>query len=324
MEEEMLDGDVMKEIDELECAPAAAKETSAQTIQRLYEELELAKDEGDDDKARGIRRELLVALASRSAKAGKKGSTNLQGHYAVKETPKKKEKPPKSKQPNISKSAAARPPKKPPETPGNLTPCMDDEIEGEFMRGQVLGYNGKTFCGRRVVVLRRTPHQFGCPSPLTIRVSEHTLVNGIVNHSKLTADGVPKAYWAVVDAACELKTGFTSKDVVRLAAERMRLFGAWKEESDRTRMEQLCLFMWEAAKNHQHYVRTRDAGAGYIVDKLNGKTMTTRARNEDETHQYFEAMRARKSDAAGAGKKARKASQPTESHPVVTVMGLPR
>jgi len=322
-----------REIDEQD---TDEQETDEQAEVRLRYELSRATKANSRDDMLRARKDLMAVLARRVEPAvikkpksvESKTCTSLQHDdnattppkYVVKEKPKNQRDGKKSID---TTGMESKPPERPPEESKNLIVCHDDEVEGEFMAKQVLGSNGKIFCGRKVVVLKRAPRQFGCSCPATAKVSEHTLCNGVVNQCDMSSDGVPTPYWTVLDAACELKSSFTSEQVVKLAVETMGKFGGWTDDAGRERAESACLFAWEVVKNHQNHPRKRDTGMGYIVDKLNGRTMSIRARSDNETFEYFDAMRARKAPKDKTSK-LQKDHQPTETRPVVAVMGLPR
>jgi len=165
---------------------------------------------------------------------------------------------------------------------GKCTSAVDGDVVGRM----ILGITGKTYHGREVVLYRQEPGLFGT-DPAFIgdkpRVQELTLCNGILNPIRLR--NPPSAFWAIIDAASELKTGFTRLEAVDLAVSRMG-------EKQRVNLTKA----WKAIKIHHKYLR-EDCGMPFMVDSLREWKVEIRARHEDETKGYFEKERSRRDHA---------------------------
>lgn len=164
-------------------------------------------------------------------------------------------------------------------------------IDGEVMGSCVVGTTGKTYRGREVVSCVFPPGLFGTRKEGRTRRNELTLHNGIINQCSLTkgSGAVPTPYWAVLDAASALKTGFTRKDVMDLAVKTVG------EEKRRA-----CEMAWDVLRNHHKHARKCEAGMGYMIDSTEGGKLMIRARDAGETVQYFAAQAGRKVEAEAA------------------------
>ena len=132
---------------------------------------------------------------------------------------------------------------------------------------------------------------FGTRPGAREKVAKGTVVNGIVNQCSL--EEKPTPYWAVLDAACQLKTGFARKDVIALAVKRVG------EDARRA-----CEIAWDVLRNHHRHMRKREAGMSFMVDDGPDGKLCVRARHPDETIQYFEGEGKRKKIAVEAKKQA--------------------
>jgi len=98
--------------------------------------------------------------------------------------------------------------------PDGLQPVDPEVIDSEPVRESVLGYTGEMYHGRPVVLFRKCPEAFGCEALKRSSNVRLTLHNGILNHMEIgDLSREPTPYWAVLDAASDLKTGFTTEQV---------------------------------------------------------------------------------------------------------------
>jgi len=152
-------------------------------------------------------------------------------------------------------------------------------MDGEVVRGLVVGTTGRSYRGREVVVCELPPGLFGTRSGGRTRRVELTLHNGLLNQCSLPRDmGVPTPYWAVLDAAIALKRGFQRRQVIDLAVQAV---GEGKRRA--------CEMAWDVLRNHHRHERKRDAGMAYMIDSddLNPGKLLVRARDIGETLQFF-------------------------------------
>lgn len=158
------------------------------------------------------------------------------------------------------------------------------DIEGDVIPGLIEGGAGRLYYGREVVLFRHVAGLFGTRIGKRDIIREVTLCHGIINQCSLRDEPTP--YWAVLDAACDLKSGFTKDQVIDRAVlvvgEGMR--GA-------------CSVVWDVLRNHHRHARKRETGMAYMVDILSDGKLGIRARGRDETLQYFMAEVARKREA---------------------------
>lgn len=170
-----------------------------------------------------------------------------------------------------------------------LAPCKS-LVEGEVVPGLIVGTTGKTYRGREVVSCVFPPGLFGTRKEGRVRKAELTLSNGILNQCSIGKEGEPPTpYWAVLDAAIALKSGFRRKDVMDLAVKSV---GESKRRS--------CEIAWDVIRNHHRHERKRDAGMAYMIDSVDGGKLVVRARDAGETLQYFQAQSERKLEAQAA------------------------
>jgi hypothetical protein len=189
-----------------------------------------------------------------------------------------------------------------------LLPVAAGEVDGKALPPLVLGATGKEYHGRKVVAVKRVAGIFGTKAGARGGPQLCTLRNGLVNQCSMKEPPTP--YWAAMDAASGLKTGFTREQVVE---EALKLLG---KGVSRRGVE----IAWDVLKNHQYHPRKRDCGMGFVVDQApgRGKVMSVRARDEGETQVYFEAQRQR----AKGGEKAPRVAgpEPAEQKPVAVVV----
>ena len=162
-------------------------------------------------------------------------------------------------------------------------------IDGEVVPRMILGVSGRTYHGREVVVYAQEPGLFGTdPSRRgeNGKVQELTLSNGILNPCQLREP--PTCTWAVIDAASQLKTGFSRSELVDKA---VGMLG----EEHRSNLTKA----WKAIKIHHKWMRVQ-SGITFMVDTLPHNKIEIRARHADETVQYFEDEPARKTAAEEA------------------------
>jgi len=183
------------------------------------------------------------------------------------------------------------------------------EVEGEAMASCVLGRTGEEYGSRPVYIARRVKGMFGDAGELeyTYRC---TVVNGIVNQFPISR--VPGRFWAVMDAACELKTGFSEERLAGRAMERMRELGTDCSEEE-------CLSAWVIIRNHQFKRRKDGLCMGYLVEGGEG-VFRMRARNADETAGYFAAVKRRAANGVELKDGVEPPVQPTEDQPVSVVV----
>ena len=147
-------------------------------------------------------------------------------------------------------------------------------VEGEVVPGLIAGVTGNKFHGRDVLVVKHPPGLFGTRAGGHERTRELTICNGIINQCSLASPPTP--YWAVLDAMCELKDGFTRAQAIERAVQAI---GDGKRRA--------CEIAWDVLRNHHRHERKRDAGMAYMVDTLPGGKLAIRARGPGETLQYF-------------------------------------
>ena len=198
--------------------------------------------------------------------------------------------------------------------PVELIKVPEELIDGDVMKPLVAGGTGEDYCGRQVIMVTKVPGIFGTPEGGRERQIRCTLHNGIINQSTMKA--TPTPYWAVLDAASELKNDFTREEVIAAAVRTLLAHGVQDSEK-------ACSVAWDVLKNHQHHPRKRDCGMGFMVDTLENKKMSIRSRDESETNQFFEEakIRSRETTLRRPGKKTQ---MPTEERPVSVIVEDPR
>jgi hypothetical protein len=147
-------------------------------------------------------------------------------------------------------------------------------LDGDVVSALVVGSTGQRYHEREVVVFRQTPGLFGTRATGSERLRELTVCNGILNQCTLSEPPTP--YWAIVDAMSELKTGFTRTQAIDRAVVTV---GEGKRRA--------CELCWDVLRNHHRHARKRDAGMAYMLDVMPGGKLAIRAREVEETLQYF-------------------------------------
>jgi len=163
---------------------------------------------------------------------------------------------------------------------GNDRVRYQGNVEGEVMPA-LLFATGRRFRGREVAIMRHPPGLFGTRATGREREREVTVLNGIVNQCSLSDPPTP--YWAVMDAMCSLKTGFTKAQAMDAAVAHV---GEGRRRA--------CEIAWDVLRNHHRHERKRDAGMGFMVDTLEGGRLAIRAREPGETLAYFLGERERR------------------------------
>ena len=152
-------------------------------------------------------------------------------------------------------------------------PLAEGDLECTEVAGDVLGYTGEEYRGRKVVAFRKHPEVFGgvpMRRAVTVRLTLH---KGILNHMELrSGKGVPTPYWAVMDAASDLKSGFTTEQVL------IRALGILGDDS---RLD-ACRIAWYVLKSHHTHPKERYRGMSYMVDEAADGTVGIRGRKAGE------------------------------------------
>jgi len=189
-----------------------------------------------------------------------------------------------------------------------LVPVGEGEVGGKVMPPLVMGYAGKEYHGRKVVAVKRVAGIFGTKAGERGGPQLCTLRDGIVNQCSMKEPPTP--YWAALDAASGLKSGFTREQVVD---EAMKLLG---KGVSRKGVE----IAWDVLKNHQYHPRKKDCGMGFVVDQPPGRSslMSIRPRDEGETQTYFEAQRKRAKEDVRPPRAA--GPEPAEAKPVAVLV----
>ena len=202
----------------------------------------------------------------------------------------------------------------------SLEPVLPEEVEGDVLHEFVLGKTGDEYHGYPVVVLKRVPGVFGCPIKRE-HLKKYTLHEGFVNQADMAEPPAP--YWAVMEAMFKLRKGFTRDQVVSRAVETIsRCYPP--PAFNREACEKACHIALDVLRNHQNHATKRAVGMGFVVDVLEDKkTMVCRARDADETYQYFEAARGRRKASKGttvmAGQKKAKPDEVPEERPAIVL-----
>jgi hypothetical protein len=210
-------------------------------------------------------------------------------------------------------------------SPGAAVEPLDKsvEIEGDVMAKVVQGMEKDGYCGRKVVVVGPDA-VFGCPPGRS--ASRCTVNKGIINHCDINTPQ-PKASWACIDAASQLKTGFTKDQLLDMAVATMVSHGSVpKKDSEKARTA--CSNVFDDMKSHQSHVRRKIARWGFIIDDVEGGRMSIRARHSDETIKYFEELKKREKNSQfkAVVQKAKKVKvqKPTEKKPVSVLVAAAR
>lgn len=179
-------------------------------------------------------------------------------------------------------------------------PLGPGELECAEVAGDVLGYTGEEYRGRKVVAFRKHPEVFGGVPMKREAVVRLTLHKGILNHMELRAgQEVPTPYWAVMDAASELKGGFTTEEVLIRA---LAILG------DDSKLD-ACRIAWYVLKSHHTHPKERYRGMSYMVEEAGDGKMGVRGRRAGEAVECQPKSRAGRTGAvvgdAGDGKEER-------------------
>jgi len=175
----------------------------------------------------------------------------------------------------VPKQAKAKAVKSSPLKDGHVSyiPLGPGELECAEVAGDVLGHTGEEYRGRKVVGFRKHPEVFGGVPMKREAVVRLTLHKGILNHMELRAgQEVPTPYWAVMDAASELKAGFTTEEVL------IRALGILGDDSKLD----ACRIAWYVLKSHHTHPKERYRGMSYMVEEGEDGKMSVRARRSGE------------------------------------------
>jgi hypothetical protein len=158
------------------------------------------------------------------------------------------------------------------------------QVDGEVVPPLIVSKTTEIYHGREVIFFKQVPSLFGTRKEGQERIRKLTIHNGILNQCALTEPPTP--YWAILDAASDLKSDFTRNQVIELA---LKTFGNVVHEADKT----ACEMAWDVLRNHHRHARKCNAGMAYMIESNNGK-LSIRARCPDETIQYFSSEKERK------------------------------
>ena len=164
-----------------------------------------------------------------------------------------------------------------------LTKCTSP-VEGDVIPGLILGVLDRKYRGYELVSCTIPSGLFGTKSKRARRLI-CTLKNGLINQCSIRGN-VPTPYFAVLQAAIDLKQGFTRQTVINLA---VHIVGEGKRKA--------CSLAWDVIRNHQRHLRKKEAGMTYIIQTGNDGKLMIRARDISETVQYFEAQPGRRKEA---------------------------
>ena len=159
-----------------------------------------------------------------------------------------------------------------------LKPVDVKLVESEPMRPYVVGTTGEKFCGRLIVVVRKVGGIFGTKASNRERLERFTIHNGIINHCDIPLGGEPSPYWAILDAASDLKERFTKEQVIERAMTTLGNRGERKA----------CSIAWDVLKTHIRHKSKRNVGMSHMIDHIEGRhLMSIRGRQAHETLAYF-------------------------------------
>ena len=166
-----------------------------------------------------------------------------------------------------------------------LTKCTSP-VEGDVIPGLILGVLDRKYRGYELVSCTIPPNLFGTKSKRARRLI-CTLKNGLINQCSIRGN-VPTPYFAVLQAAIDLKQGFKRQDIINMA---VRIVGEGKRKA--------CELSWDVLRNHHRHARKCEAGMVFMIQEDNkekGKLMI-RARDISESVQYFKAQPGRRKEA---------------------------
>ena len=169
-------------------------------------------------------------------------------------------------------------------------------MEGEVIPKVVVGSTGRTYRCREIVCCSFPPGLFGTRGGGHVRHTLCTLHNGLLNQCSIKGN-LPTPYWAILDAAIDLRRGFERKDVVDKA---VRIVG----EAKRSAAE----MAWDVLRNHHRHDRKKNSGMVYMIEDGNDGKLLIRARDVGETLQYFEGQVGRRKEAEALVAQAAEAS----------------
>lgn len=159
------------------------------------------------------------------------------------------------------------------------------QVDGEIVPNLIISKTDEVYNNREIVVFKQVTGLFGTRKEGKERIRKLTIHNGVLNQCALT--NPPTPYWAVLDAASDLKNNFTKNQVIELAVKNMKQAGSLKDNV------KACEMAWDVLRNHHRHARKCNAGMAYMIESNNGKLMI-RARCPDETIQYFSSEKERK------------------------------
>jgi hypothetical protein len=168
-----------------------------------------------------------------------------------------------------------------------VTHICASRIDGEVVPKLVMGACDEVYCGREVVLFCHKSGLFGTKGTGRDRVRKLTLHKGLINQCSL--EDKPTPYWAVLDSAIDLHEGFNRTMVIEKAVQ---LVGEGQRRA--------CEIAWDVLRNHHRHQRKCEAGMAYMMESMPKGKIRIRAREADETRQYFESEGARKEAAAKA------------------------
>ena len=166
-----------------------------------------------------------------------------------------------------------------------LTSTVDCDVIRPMIKGKI----NDRYYGREVVSFSAEAGIWGTTSPKVKngfkKARLFTLHNGILNQCSLETPPTP--YWAVLDAASDLKTGFKKQDLIDKA---VKLVGEAHRKA--------CHMAYDVLRNHHRHARKRMAGMSHMIDTLPNCRLLIRGRGADETVAYFDSEGERNAEAA--------------------------
>ena len=230
-----------------------------------------------------------LSLVSEIPDQGKEDGMSI-SEEAVVNSVKKLKKPRSARRPRGSRDVSVE----------ELLPVPAKDVCSAATLGDILGYTGEIYRGRKVVLFRKRPEAFGCKPLKRESKVRLTLHNGILNHMEIgDLSRAPTPYWAVLDASSDLKDGFTTEQVLSRA---LTLMG------DDNQLEAIRI-AWYVLKSHQTHPKQNYRGMSFIYEnskKSGAKLLSIRGRLGSETFEYFDKARVE-----------RKAIHSVEEKPVV-------
>tara|TARA_Y100000310_G_C20683203_1_gene817353 strand:+ start:2186 stop:3199 length:1014 start_codon:yes stop_codon:yes gene_type:complete len=219
------------------------------------------------------------------------------------------------KKPSVVRQPAVVKPKKikKPEFSGDIPPEM---VEGSVMSEIVQGWSSREYLDRRLMVFKKPAGGlFGCKGSVRDKYDEHAVVNGIVNMCTMREPVTP--YWAALDAMSSLKS-FKKADVITEAMAR------YPDCTDAEVQQSRIGIAFDVLKGHAKHPRKKNAGMAHMVDDHGGGQMSIRAREAEETLQYFDRDKARREEFGKAPTTVPKDEKGKPVKQVAVVVGSPR